>query len=76
MFCKLCITDWMNKNAQVKCPFKCSDSKISPVFSKALLKLYNDLDVECSNPKCKKMVKLMDLDNHENMCLKVKCWNF
>ncbi len=66
----------MNKNTQVKCPLKCTDSKISPVISKALLRLYSDLDIICSNPKCKKTVKLLDLDKHENDCMKVKCWNY
>jgi len=54
----------MSKNSQVKCPQKCADSKITAVMSKALLKLYNDLDIECSNQKCKKIVKLFDLEKH------------
>lgn len=51
----------MGKNPTTKCPFKCSDSKISAVLSKALLRLYYDLDIKCGNPKCKKIVKLLDL---------------
>lgn len=42
----------------------------------ALKKLYNNLDIRCSNHKCNKVVKLIDLQVHEEMCLKVKCWNF
>lgn len=66
----------MTKNPAAKCPSRCENSKIAAITSKALMKLYNDLDVICSNPKCGKTVKLYDLDKHENICLKVKCWNF
>ena len=62
MFCKVCITDWINKNpTNNKCPNRCPTPRIEQVVSKALLKLYNDLDIRCSNPKCLKVVKLIDL---------------
>lgn len=76
MFCKICINDWINKNPASKCPNRCPSPKILAVTSKALLKLYNDLDVECINPKCKRLIKLIDLDKHEQLCTKIKCWNY
>lgn len=76
MFCKVCITDWMGRNLATKCPFKCPDPKISGVASRALLRLYYDLDIKCVNPKCNKTVKLLDLEKHEADCTKVKCWNY
>jgi hypothetical protein len=66
----------MTKNPASKCPFKCADPKIIPITSKALLKLYFDLDIKCANVKCGKTVKLGDLEKHEKDCSKVKCWNF
>jgi hypothetical protein len=54
----------MGKNSSVKCPLKCNESKISAVVSRALLRLYYDLDIKCSNPKCTKVVKLLDLEKH------------
>ena len=67
MFCKSCINDWINKindPSLSKCPNRCKDPKICPVLSKALIKLYNDLDIKCSIEKCEKVIKLIDLDRH------------
>lgn len=75
LFCKLCISDWINKNSGTKCPNRCTGD-ITPIKSAALKKMYNNLDIKCSNPKCGKAVKLFDLLAHEEMCLKVKCWNY
>ena len=41
--------------------------------SKALEKIYFDLDVKCLH--CEKVVKLYDLATHEVKCGKTKCWN-
>lgn len=75
LFCKICITDWITKNSAAKCPNRCNNSKIAPIFSKALQKMYANLDIKCSNKKCNKTVKLSDLQKHEDTCLKIKCWN-
>ena len=75
LFCKICIGDWIRKNPAVRCPNRCA-SQIMPIKSMALKKLYNNLDIRCSNPKCNKVVKLFDLYSHEELCLKVKCWNY
>jgi hypothetical protein len=64
MFCKICVTDWINKNPAAKCPNRCVEPRIDAIKSKALLKLYNDLDIKCSNPKCLKIIKLIDLSTH------------
>ena len=75
LFCKPCITDWISKNPAIRCPQKCN-SQIIAVRSKALIKVYKNLDIKCSNPKCDKICKLGDIDAHEDFCLKPKCWNF
>ena len=75
LFCKICINDWISKNPATKCPNRCV-SQISPIRSKALLKVYNNLDIKCSNAKCGKVLKLGDLATHENVCLRPKCWNY
>lgn len=54
----------MKKNPSIKCPLKCNDSKICAVMSKALMRMYYDLDIKCSNPKCEKVVKLSDIEKH------------
>ena len=74
LFCKLCIADWINKNPASKCPNRCS-SQITAIFSKALIRMYSNLDILCSNKQCKKKIKLSDIKKHEEFCFKVKCWN-
>lgn len=75
LYCKGCIADWGKKNGAQKCPNRC-ESTITPIFSKALQRMYLSLDIKCSNNKCKKAVKLIDLAKHEENCLKIKCWNY
>lgn len=75
LFCKICISDWMAKNPVTKCPNRCT-SQIKAIQSKALKKVYENLEIKCINPKCNKICRLGDLDAHEAICLKVKCWNF
>jgi hypothetical protein len=41
--------------------------------SKALIKIYNDLDIKCSF--CSKVPKMSDIVKHELNCRKPKCWN-
>ena len=64
IFCKICISDWISKNPATKCPNRCTSS-ITPIKSKALLKVYKNLDIKCSNQKCDKILKLGDLHAHE-----------
>ena len=44
------------------CPNRCS-AKINVMTSKALLGIYNDLDIKC-NRGCGKTIKLIDLPKH------------
>lgn len=50
----------MKKNAS--CPNRCVSS-INPMTSKALLGIYNDLDIKCDKG-CGKTFKLFDLPKH------------
>ena len=76
LYCKQCITSWGQKANASKCPNRCASSTIAPIKSKALLRLYNNLDIKCSNAKCGKVVKVIDLAKHESTCLMPKCWNY
>ncbi len=78
LFCKNCIVSWSAKNKESKCPNRCGAaiSSIQPIFSKALQRVYFNLDIKCSNPKCERVLKLLDLPKHEATCLLAKCWNF
>lgn len=75
LYCRKCIEDWQSKNKD--CPNRCSMAvhQITPM-SKALLRMYNNLEIRCKNPKCKKEVKLCDLDKHEAECCMPNCINF
>lgn len=58
----------MAKNKE--CPSKCNpvSNKIT-VISKALSRIYNDLDIKCSYfDICKKTLKMYDLNEHEKKC--------
>lgn len=57
IFCRNCIDDWMKKSPTVPCPNRCK-SKIGDFKSKALLRMYLNLDIKCSNEKCQKVIKL------------------
>lgn len=56
------------------CPNRCTGSTISAMTSKALIKIYNDLDIRCEKG-CLKVIKLLDLPKHELNCGRPKCWN-
>jgi len=62
-FAKYALVIGSEKNPAVRCPNRCA-SQILPIKSMALKKLYNNLDIRCSNPKCNKVVKLFDLYSH------------
>ena len=42
----------------------------------ALEKIFKNLDIKCKYLSCNKIVKLIDLDNHEMICQLPKCKNF
>ncbi|CAD8207499.1 unnamed protein product [Paramecium pentaurelia] len=42
----------------------------------AMLRAYRNLKLQCINPKCKKEVSIVDLDQHQMECCKSKCQNF
>eukprot|EP01015_Nassula_variabilis_P002947 TRINITY_DN1178_c0_g1_i2.p1 TRINITY_DN1178_c0_g1~~TRINITY_DN1178_c0_g1_i2.p1 ORF type:complete len:376 (-),score=41.51 TRINITY_DN1178_c0_g1_i2:115-1242(-) len=75
MFCSSCIEDWLKKRKE--CPTRCdlSKTKIERI-SKALMRIYNDLDIKCQYESCGKVVKLCDLEEHEKKCQLPKCINF
>lgn len=75
MICMVCITGWVSKNPEFKCPNRCGNNEIKPVASKALMRMYKDLKIKCSSPTCGKVVTLSDLASHELGCLAAKCWN-
>lgn len=61
-----------------ECPNRCNPNtdSIKPI-GKALLRMYNDLDVKCKYyDQCKQVVKLVDLEQHEKICQLPKCGNF
>lgn len=46
-------------------------------MSKSLYRVYNELEIRCKYfEKCKRVVKLYDLEGHENNCAKVRCCNY
>lgn len=60
LFCGTCIDEWKKKNST--CPNRCNGA-ISPMASRALIGIYNDLDITCS-VGCNKTVKLSDIAKH------------
>eukprot|EP01017_Pseudomicrothorax_dubius_P027642 TRINITY_DN3215_c0_g1_i25.p1 TRINITY_DN3215_c0_g1~~TRINITY_DN3215_c0_g1_i25.p1 ORF type:complete len:239 (-),score=35.95 TRINITY_DN3215_c0_g1_i25:556-1272(-) len=75
LFCEFCIQDWFKR--QKECPNRCPKSATINKITKALLKLYNDLDIKCQNYEdCKTVVKIDALDAHEKQCSQPKCQNF
>lgn len=44
--------------------------------SKALMRMYNNLEIKCNNPKCGKVVKLCDIVKHEEDCNTPNCLNY
>jgi hypothetical protein len=76
LFCTPCINSWLSKRKE--CPNRCNlnTEHIKPI-GKALLRMYNELDVKCvHHDKCDKILKLVDLEQHEKTCQLPKCDNF
>ncbi|KAL4430530.1 hypothetical protein ABPG74_005455 [Tetrahymena malaccensis] len=75
LYCKRCIEDWQQKSKD--CPNRCSMAQhtITPI-SRALQRMYNNLEIRCKNQKCNKVVKLCDLEKHEQECCTPNCINF
>jgi hypothetical protein len=76
LVCMVCITGWASKNPEYKCPNRCTNNDIKPISSRALLRIYRDLNIKCSNSQCNKVIKLCDIVAHEASCLQAKCWNY
>jgi len=75
LFCTPCINSWMAKKKE--CPNRCNPSESIKPIGKALMKMYNDLDIQCAHfEKCKQIVKLCDLEKHEKTCQLPKCQNY
>lgn len=75
LFCAPCINSWMSKKKE--CPNRCNAAESIKPIGKALLKMYNDLDVQCVHyEKCQTIVKFCDLEKHEKTCQLPKCENF
>ena len=51
LFCKGCITSWASKQSDNKCPNRCGTAinNIKPIFSKALQRMYLNLNIKCKN---------------------------
>jgi hypothetical protein len=75
VFCEPCISSWLKKKNT--CPISCKvDNSILPV-GLALKKIYNSLQIQCSNhSECRKVVSLCDLEKHEKFCQLPQCSNF
>ena len=76
LICMVCITGWASKNPEFRCPNRCTANDIKPINSRALIRIYKDLKMKCSNATCNKIISLSDIVTHEAMCLIAKCWNF
>jgi len=76
MYCGQCIDSWLQKKKE--CPNRCpvSNGTIRPI-TKALMRIYNDLDIQCKFfDQCKTTLKMSDLEAHEKVCQLPKCENF
>jgi hypothetical protein len=49
--------------------------KVFAPLSKAILKMYNDIEVKCSKPSCGKFFPASGILAHENTCFKTECAN-
>lgn len=45
-------------------------------ISRALLIMYNNLDIKCKYPNCKTIKKIVDIEKHEQTCQAKKCINY
>jgi hypothetical protein len=70
LFCKLCIENWLilNKN----CPVCHKDIKIRGA-SRVVKEIINSFRIECNY--CPTVVRLSDIEKHEQKCGKVICDN-
>ncbi|CAD8109323.1 unnamed protein product [Paramecium sonneborni] len=73
IFCGYCIDNWLKKSGG-ECIFRCPQKlSINPI-SRALKKIYDDLELKCSN--CLKGIKINQFENHEIGCKSIKCKNY
>ncbi|CAD8184549.1 unnamed protein product [Paramecium octaurelia] len=83
--CNFCGQMYCSDCVAAKPPCKSSDcgyppnsSDNTPQYVKiqgAMLKVYKNLQLYCSNPECKKLCSIIDIEQHQNQCIKVKCLN-
>ena len=51
------------------------DNEIRPI-TVALSRIYNNLEILCKFPDCKRYIKISDIESHEKSCNKPKCLNY
>ncbi|CAD8117497.1 unnamed protein product [Paramecium sonneborni] len=56
----------------------CTTAGANPQYVKiqgAMLKVYKNLMLFCSNPECKKLFSIVEIEQHQTQCLRAKCQN-
>jgi hypothetical protein len=74
-YCKDCIDEWHKKSSQ--CPIKCGGTlKIKPAH-RFVKKMLGELQINCPNKSCSKIVKLEQVPSHLKICeySEIKCTN-
>ncbi|CAD8116560.1 unnamed protein product [Paramecium sonneborni] len=77
IFCGKCIDDWIKRSNKLECVNRCPQQLEIKVISKTLKKIYDDLELRCSN--CSKGIKINLFDKHESECNQkscIKCINY
>lgn len=84
LFCESCIKIWSEKNNLQnyisECPLRCKKSNdlkdsIFKNVGKIIRNTILNLEVECPNENCKKMMNLEEYEDHEYLCGLPKCHN-
>ncbi|CAD8118086.1 unnamed protein product [Paramecium sonneborni] len=73
MYCNECVA----RKPQCKSQ-DCPKQGAPPQYVKiqgAMLKVYKNLMLFCANPECKKLLSIVDIEQHQSTCLKQKCLN-
>ncbi|CAD8085107.1 unnamed protein product [Paramecium primaurelia] len=83
--CNFCGQMYCNDCVATKPPCKSKDCCYPPNSSEnipqyvkiqgAMLKVYKNLQLYCLNPECKKLCSIIDIEQHQNQCIRVKCLN-
>lgn len=84
LFCESCIKIWTEKNnfknLISECPLRCKKSNdlkdsIFKNIGKVIKNIIQNLEVQCPNEKCKKIMTLEKYEDHEYICALPKCEN-